>query len=242
MGNGILDTSGRPIEKKQSEAAKIGQFAVRHWATILANVLAAIAIIVSILLHRRAIRVANESNRIAEEAKTLASKQFYEANRPIISIAPMKPPQGGDYFACQLDRNERSATVVCHYRVKNVGNASAVDLTSLDQKVTVNILGKSGSAVPEIPGDVMLAPGDQFACGIAIIVTYPQERDFEELVQHIESGEMRSISSLFLVSYANALEPTERYRITASHRIFKDGAHLLSSTVESIGEERGSEK
>ena len=230
--NMILDQSGQPVKDRRSHLHSVGSFLRTH----LPIEMSIVALLVSILSPILQYEQIQQGSRVALEAKALAIRRFYQVNRPLITVAPKQSEKTKQYVTLEMDDKQTVVNIVFMYDLINCGSAPAQALRPFGSNpVTVRLFNRTFHPPLDIPGDIIVAPAAQSPCVLSIAVTVAKgsanEADFNKFLQDLNKEAFVTTIQLD-IDYENALAPSQKHKARFTHRIYRDAAFLIKSSIE----------
>ena len=220
MNGNILDSSGNPI-KDRKLFETIVNWLCKYWKIWLPIVISMFALITSIA-----------SYGLSRKAILLSTDQFFMENKPYIILQPEKFNKIQSYYKYTLIPDEFSIKMELLYKVKNIGNAGAKDLTLFNKLQTGNISGEPKISDLVIPNKITIGPSQSVFITINFVHKCSSKEKYNIIESELSSAEGTKLTFQVGVSYINELNLEQRFCSISASNISKKEAQIIKMEYE----------
>lgn len=198
---------------------------IRKQIVRLSPPITAIVAVIALVVSIRSCQRAQESIKIAKESLKSSKEFFILENRPFITLEPSKFKETDSYL--KISSKGKMVSAEIQYRMKNVGNQPAKDI-SLPDVIALNVGLRKGAPITiNLPSNITLGPGKS----VFLSLRTGMKIDTDSIGNYVEELASNGITLQMIVFYLSELEPSKRYETKVVNKIYKDRVIVLRSEM-----------
>jgi hypothetical protein len=144
---------------------------------------------------------------IAERSLDATQKQFYQINRPLLLLTPVKFEDNQKYL--KISKENNYVETLIRYKVENIGNVVAKNIEHPQSKKLIDIA----------PGEVQY-----------FLIVYESRPTGKSSLEEVASAVDKGMQVKWTINYTSELDKSIKYRVSVENIIFKDSAIVLESS------------